>query len=335
MSSPTLSDIQAKVRQLTASQTSNQLSDTEINAFINSFYQNDLPAEFRSLKLRDTYTFNTERGIGVYAFDSVNFTTLEAPARIAKRNVYFTNDLSTFNGYNVWYNQQYIEQMATGDGTTGPYAYTTTNNPVLRSSNNDPTLLSYPSGRVQNILITAYDSADTYNVTDDGNGNLIGDATAGTIDYSTGAVTGLVFSANIPSGNPINIEYFPVTYNQPTSILFYQNQLTLFPIPDQGYTVEIEAYRTPTQVLLNTPANAGVPELNEWWELIAAGASKKFYENRLDDDGIAFMDKMLQEKYAIAEARTYAELGSQQVQTIYSGQLNGLGGQSFGGYFGV
>lgn len=335
MANPTLADIEAKVRLLTASQNQNQLTSAEIRFLIASFYENDLPAEFRSLKLLDIYTFDTQRGIGVYAFDSVNYTTLQAPARCAKRNVFFTDDISNFNGYNVYYSQQFIQSLGTASGA-GAYNFTTQNSPILRSVNNDPVQLSYAAGRVQNILITTYNTTLTLNVTDDGNGNLVGDCLAGgTINYDTGVISNLTFSQAPTAGVEISIEYFPIQYRQPTSVLFFQNQLSLFPIPDRGYTIEIQAYRTPTQVLLNTPADLGIPELKEWWELIAVGAAKKFYENRLDTDGIAMMDKMLFEKYGIAEARTYGQLGSDRAQTIYTDQLYRGSNYNPGGYFGV
>jgi len=45
------------------------------------------------------------------------------------------------------------------------------------------------------------------------------------------------------------------------------------------------------------------------------------------------MDKALNERYALNESRTYAQLGKQSAQTIYSGQTNGIGGpySSWGG----
>lgn len=333
MANPTLADIFEKIRELTASQTENQLSTPKMRFLVASFYENDLPAEFRSLKLLDIYTFNTVRGVSTYPFDSVNYTTLQAPAKIAKRNVLFTDDISTYQGYATYYSQQFIEQIATANGA-GPYSYTTQNQPLLRSVNNDPSVLTYPAGRVQNILITGFNTSQTFNVTDDGNGVLIGDCLAGgTINYDTGAIANLTFTGSPTAGSAINIQYFPINYRQPLNILFYQNQLTLFPVPDQGYTVEIQAYRTPTQVLLNTPADQGIPELKEWWELIAVGGAKKFYENKIDSDGIQLMNALLTEKYSIAEARTYAQIGSDRVKTIYTDQLNGLGYQGFTGYY--
>ena len=181
--------------------------------------------------------------------------------------------------------------------------------------------INYPASRVQNILITSnVANGNTLNVTDDGNGNLIGDCFSGTINYGTGQITNLVFTESVPGGNQIQIQYNPVTPSIPLSILFFQNQFTLRPVPDQGYTVELIAYRQPTQALMAAPALTGTPELSEWWECIAIGAAKKIFEDRLDSDGINFADKMLKERYAIVYTRTYAQMGKQRINTIFADQ---------------
>lgn len=199
------------------------------------------------------------------------------------------------------------------------------------------TAINYPASRVQNILITAnVSNGNTLNVTDDGNGNLIGDALSGTIDYDTGQITNLVFTQNVPSGNEIQIQYNPTQLTIPLSILFFQNQFTLRPVPDRGYTIELIAHRAPTQALMAAGANTGTPELGEWWECIAIGAAKKIFEDRLDTDGMQLMDKMLAERYQIVYTRTYAQLGKQRISTIFADQLSNNYGQGagFGGGFG-
>jgi hypothetical protein len=194
---------------------------------------------------------------------------------------------------------------------------------------------------VQNLLITANVTyGTTLIVTDDGAGNLIGDCAAGgTINYFTGQVSGLIFTQAIPSGNAITIEYNPTNPQGlaiPQAICFFQNQFTLRPIPDKGYTVELVAYRLPSQVLLGTdnPSSinyTGTPEQLEWWETLAFGASKKVYEDRLDPDGVALMDKSLFERYELNMTRTYAQLGKQNMQTIFRDQLTqNFGGTGFG-----
>lgn len=354
MSIATLADIIVKVRKLTGSGSSLQLSDAQIIDYINSFYLYDLPAEFRSLKLKDKYTFNTQRGIDVYPFDSEHYTTVEMPCYCAKREIKLFTDPWSFYGVNFnWQNQENLTQ---GDGTVGPpYTGTVQATPIIRSVWNNP-MVSSPltpttaylptptmptfnqaiPGRVQNILITANSSLGvTQNVTDDGAGNLIGNGT-GTINYDTGAVS-VTFTNAVPSGENITIQYNPTQMSIPLSIMFFQNQFTLRPVPDKGYTIELVAYRQPSQALLgttdpNNPVTTGVAELNEWWELLAAGAAKKIYEDRVDPDGIALMDVMLRKRYDVAEVRTYAQLGKQRVNTIYADQLTGNYGASGWGF---
>ncbi len=361
MAIATLDAIIKKVRKLTGSGTNYQLTDAQIIDYINSFYLYDFPAQFRSMKLKDKYTFNTQRGIDTYPFDYLHWSTVEMPCYCAKREIKLFQDPWSF--YGVWFNWQQFVNFAQGDGTDGtggsydasslPYT------PLIRSANNNPrvqttltqtsnflqnpTIPSFPQaniGRVQNILITANVSyGSTLNVTDDGAGNLIGDCVSGTIDYETGQIANLVFTAAIPSGNTIQIQYNPTQPSIPLAILFYQNQFTLRPVPNTGYTIELVAYRLPSQILLGTtnpdsPNYGGVPEIQEWWETIAAGAAKKVFEDRLDSDGIALMDKMLFEHYALNEVRTYAQLGKQSIATIYKDQLNmnyGSGGYGSGG----
>jgi hypothetical protein len=356
----TLESIILKARKLSGSGTSLQLTNAQIIDYINSFYLYDLPAEMRCLKLKDKYTFNTIRGIDCYPFDSEHYTTVEMPCYCAKREIKLFQDPWSFYGVN--FNWQYQVNFATGDATigVGPYTGTLSAVPIIRSVNNspmvktpqNPTTPYYPTpaqpnfsqsmipSRVQNILITANTAlGSTQNVTDDGNGNLIGDG-IGTIDYTSGAIS-ITFNTVVPAGEPIQIQYNPMVNQMaiPQSILYFQNQFTLRPVPDKGYTVELIAYRQPSQALLGTtdpdaPDLTGVPELTEWWELLAVGAAKKIYEDRLDTDGMAIMDKMLMERYEVAETRTWAQLGKQSMATLFRDQLThnyGSGGWGFGG----
>lgn len=270
-------------------------------------------------------------------------------------NFFLNEDTSTFGVY-----------VSGGDWYSSPYNGFTTAFPLVASVNNDPgpqanRNLYFPQGRVQNILITANviganGLGMTQNVTDDGQGNLIqiletsnnsnqeygwtyyrryasstpdtpGNAT---INYQTGEIVGLAFTNAIPEGTPIQIQYNPKQFSIPLAILFYQNQFTLAPVPDAGYTIEMTCYRQPVQALLSADM-AGNPELSEWWEILAVGAAKKIFEERLDADGVMFIDKMLKERYDIIETRTYAQIGQESIQTIYSDQLKynyGLGGIS-------
>ena len=344
----TLADIIKKIRRLTGSGSNKQLTDNAIADYINSFYLYDFPAQFRSLHLKQVYTFNTIQNIDTYPFDYEHFSEVENPAWVDKKQVPLVQQPWQF--WNAYYNWQYVDTFANSDGTTGPFTGTCQSVPIIRSYNNNPMVESktlgtgtfstgsYPPSysdqhpsRAQNILITANTSSGTLNVTDDGQGNLIGGGT-GTIDYQTGDIS-VTFNSAIPDGNNIEIKYNPALPNVPQAILFWQNNLILRPVPDKGYTVQITAYKQPSQVLLgtqdtssaNTLVGDGVPELLEWWETLAAGAAKKIFEDRQDEDGINMMDKMLAERYSLNETRTYSQLMTQRVPTIFAGQLDGYG----------
>lgn len=235
-----------------------------------------------------------------------------------------------------------------GTWVTNAFLGTLQNTPIQRSVNNNPmvdttlsSVLEFPDGyppsftspnasRIQNILITVnIGLGQTINVTDDGDGNLIGDVLSGnpnSIDYSTGEIN-VAFSQPVPSGEEIKVWYRPLVLNRPLAILFFQNQFVLRPVPDRGYTVQMVGYRLPSDLLLGTsspttPDVTGRPEELEWWETLAIGAAKKVYEDRLDMDGVSMMDKMLDEHYQLNYSRTYANLGKQRMATIYEAQLS-------------
>jgi len=335
----TLQDIIEKIREVSASGNSLQVTDEKIVKYINSYYLYDIPDDLRILKLKDVYTFNTIQGVDTYPFDFDHWSTVEAPAWCAKRQINLYENPAEFYSWN--FNEQVVETFSTGDGTAGPYSGTTQSFPLLASINNNPAQDSqttntgiFPTGypptfndpnisRIQNILITANTATSSLHVTDDGAGNLIGDCLAGgTINYQTGAIAALTFTSAIPSGNDINIQYRPVTLGRPNTILFFQQQFVLRPVPDQAYTMEITAYREPSQALLGTTSNtvpnlSGRPEYFDWWELLAFGAAKKLYIDRLDTDGVQLMDAFIQEKISEARTRTYGQLGKRQISTIY------------------
>jgi len=349
MAISTLEAIIKKIRKLTVS--SDQITDDEIIDYINSFYLYDFPAEFRSLDLKDVYTFNTIKGVDTYPFDRDHWINVQDPAYVSKRIVRLFQDPQSFYFYN-FNSSNHWQQNDVLTTSTGVDTFTGTlgSAPILRSINNNPIVSTqtsntavFPAGfpatypnsninRIQNFLITAnVSNGTTLNVTDDGAGNLIGDIGVGvnTVNYNTGAID-VTFSQVVPSGEDVRVLYNPVQLNIPLSILFFQDQLVLRPVPDQGYICEIVGYRTPSQALLGTDTTtnySGRPEMKEWWETIAVGASKKIYEDRIDMEGVAMMDKMLVERYNLNYRRTSAQLGKQRIQTLYNSESDSFNSQ--------
>jgi hypothetical protein len=318
MTVATLQDIIDKVRKLTGSANPLVLTDDQIKDYINSFYLYDLPAEFRSLQLKDVYTFTTERGVATYPWDSETHLSIEPPVYLNKREIALFFNEREFYGFVP--GDMYTQTIDQGDGTTGPYTATLQNTPIVPSVNNNPATAGYPASRVLNFFIGANSSfgssQSVSDISSGATGTLTGDGT-GSINYSTGALS-VTFTSAVPSGEDINVNYLSQKITRPIAILFMQNQLTLSPPPDQPYVVEITVYRQPTDVLLQSSANS--PELKEWWELIAAGAAKKVFEDRADDDGVAQMMRMMDARYAVATTRTYVQIGNERIPTIFSSQ---------------
>ena len=113
-----LQSIITKVRKLSSSSNSLQITDNDIIDYINSFYLYDFPAEFRSLDLKDMYTFNTIRGVDTYPFDRDHWINIQPPCYIAKREVrLFTDPLQfyyfNFNSSSHWQREQIITNQLT------------------------------------------------------------------------------------------------------------------------------------------------------------------------------------------------------------------------------
>jgi hypothetical protein len=122
---PTLANAVTKTRKLTGSSNSFQVTDEYIVQQMHSFYSYDLPAKFRSLKLKDLYTFTTNVGQDVYPFNSELYITVNQPCYCSKREMRLFTD--PWNFYGVNYNWQQFTTFATGDGTTGSQTSSITN----------------------------------------------------------------------------------------------------------------------------------------------------------------------------------------------------------------
>ena len=76
------------------------------------------------------------------------------------------------------------------------------------------------------------------------------------INYFSGAFT-VTFQFPPKAGVAINSQTVPSVVARPLSMLYYNNQFTLRPVPDQPYQINFEVYKRPT-VLLDSEQ---VPEL--------------------------------------------------------------------------
>jgi len=296
-----LAAIRLKVRRLTAKPSANQLTNVELDDYINTFYQYDLPEHLRLLSLKELFTFTTAPNIDIYAFTQNLNLTVEGPVLVGgfKAQLY----LSRAAFFNDYPEIQVIQTLATGTGITGPYSGTITAAPIKRS-------------RV--LLSTADNTGASLTALDNGTGSFTGDVVAGsTIDYITGAIANLTWNGVIAAGTVIRAQSINYAAARPFAFLFYNDSFQAYPVPDQAYRVEMDTYVTPT-AFANTTDN---PQLIEWWQLISYGAAMKVFADELDLESIAKIQPLFDEQKRLVERRTIKQISIKRSQTIYTDNL--------------
>ena len=118
----------------------------------------------------------------------------------------------------------------------------------------------------------------------------------------------------IPKGANIYASVVPYQSSRPTDVIFYNQQITFRPVPQQVYQVEFQVSQQPTDLIADNDA----PELDEWYLFICAGAAKLIYTDFPDPEGMAYLMPIWQEQLQIAQRRTLKQLGTQRAATIFS-----------------
>lgn len=294
---PTIADIRVLTRRLTKSLSPTQVTDAEIDTFIDSYVLYEFPESIRTFNLRKQFTFYTNPYVSAYTtgssaeladFKNINLT-VHPPFYIGgKRASYFQ---STDLFYGMYPDSVFQETITTGDGVTVNFVGTLANKPLV------PGKVLFSSIRFDNTGLKLYDN---------GSGILSGDG-LGTIDYVTGAYT-LNFDFAPGVGKSLIAQISPYTPALPTAILFFQDTFYLRPIPDQVYAVSFEVNQRPSQI----------PELDEWWELIAYGASRKLLLSRGLTDELAKIEPEFNRLTLLAERRTIAQNDTQRTATLFT-----------------
>lgn len=352
----TLSDIRTKVRKITARPSSAQISDQEIDKYINTFYVFDMPEHLKLISLRYNYEFTTTANIAVYDFPTGTYLTEMPPVYIAGYQSYMTQSRENFFRINP--NLNLLQKTVyTGNGTVGPYTgQFLTNTPLMPGFKpNPPGAYSTWSASNDipakflnwNVLVSAKGTPNatsgispSISLVDDGQGNLFAptdtsiDPTLarGTVNYITGAISinALGFTSAIPTGNAINVQYIPYVASRPMSVVFYQDQVIIYPVPDQAYTISFEAYKYPT-AFLGTAPTTETAQLLEWWQMLAYGASDKIFTDNGDFENMQKFRPLLKEQMDLCMRRTIVQQTSERSSTIYTEQ-SGVGQYPWGSY---
>ncbi len=124
----------------------------------------------------------------------------------------------------------------------------------------------------------------------------------GTVNYVTTQMT-VNFPVAPASGSMVNVWAATYQVGRPYNLLFWNNELTIRPVPDNVYLCEVEAFQTPVQFMQVTDN----PTLNQWSQYIAFGAACEILRDRQDMEGVANLQEGFKRQEALVLERQAVE----------------------------
>jgi hypothetical protein len=145
-------------------------------------------------------------------------------------------------------------------------------------------------------------------------------------------VTG-VFNINFPvapaAGTIITLWVSQYQTGRPYSLLFWNNEFTIRPVPKLIHKVEIETYLTPVQFMSTTDS----PILNQFVQYLAYGAACEILRQRQDMQGLAnLMEGFKRQEALVLERQGTEEINSRNQTIFASSQGNGNAQNQWGNY---
>ncbi len=335
MAVATLTAIREKVRKLTRSPSVNQLTDATLDEYVNTFVSYDFPETLRLFTLKKTFTFYTTPFVDVYESNSItspflsplenfknNKINISPPIYISGREAFFSQSREEF--FNQYPQNSSIIKVGTGNGVTTVFTGTLSSIPVQRNnvvfssinaSNNGVVLADVPLNSSSGNMVIPNNTAP------------LSLDPANNINYITGVFT-ITFLSAPAAGEPVNAQIFPFAPSRPTAMLYYENKFTFRPIPDGVYKITMDAFVQPTELLSSDSASE--PDLQQWWQYIAYGASKKVLEDRMDLESVQLIMPEFERQQKMVLRRTIVQQTNERTATIYTDTANAGSGVNFG-----
>ncbi len=320
MALSSLQQIREKVRKLTRSPSTSQLTDFELDQYINTWIQFDMPSELRLFSLRSVLTFYTQPFIDTYEtnttdplsplFDFQNkYIAVHPPVFMLGVQAFFTQYRDVF--YANWPQTNTIAKTGlVGNGTIGVFTGIITAHPMLQNN----VIFTVPNSfSGENMVVVDFPINNTVgnlavpNEPDPVTNSL------GSINYVTGAYS-VSFPGATLTAAPIWIENIAYQPSRPIAMLYYDNKFTIRPVPDNSYAISIEVDVMPTELL----AQNEMPKIHQWWQLIAYGASIKLFQDRFDNESANAIMPEYDRQLRFALRTTITQLANQRTTTIFT-----------------
>lgn len=334
MADSTLQAIRTKIRRLTRSPSASQITDAQIDEYVNTFILYDFPENLRLFSFRTVLTFYTQPNVDVYQtnttdpndplFDFKNkYVAIHPPVFLAGIQGFFTQWRDVFYGY--WPQTNTIaDTQLRGDGVTTAFNGTVVAKPMLQNNVN----FNAVDATGESMVLTDNPVSNTIGALGLPNAPQTLPSPFGQINYVTGA-----FSVNFPNppANAATIYVENIAYQpgKPLAILYYDDKFTIRPVPDKTYAIQIEADIRPTE-LLNA---AQEPQKEQFWQYIAYGAAIKIFQDRMDMDSVQMVMPEFNKQERLVLRTSLAQQANDRTVTIYTqGKNYGFGWFGPGGW---
>ncbi len=334
MANSTLQAIRTKVRRLTRSPSLSQLSNNDLDEYINTFILYDFPEHLRLFSLRTVLTFYTQPGVDVYDTNTTDpqnalynfknkYIAVHPPVFMAGIQSFYTQWRDVFYGYYPQTNSIADTQLR-GDGTPGPFSGTLLGFPVLQNN----VVINCLDANGTAMILVDYPSDNILGALGPVNTPQVLPSPYGQVNYITGAFT-VIFPSNTQVQAPIFSETIPYQPGKPLAMLYYDNKFTIRPVPDKSYVINIEADVRPTELI----QSSDIPELEQWWQYIAYGAALKLFQDRSDyDSAQQIMPEFKQQERLVLRTSITQQVNERTVTIYTQGKQYGWGWFGAGGW---
>lgn len=140
----------------------------------------------------------------------------------------------------------------------------------------------------------------------------------GTVNYVTTSIT-VNFPVAPAAGTMINVWASTYQVGRPYNLLFWNNELTIRPVPDNVYLCEVEAYQTPAQFM----SVSDNPVLNQWANYLAYGTACEILRERQDMEGVENLMEGFKRQEALVLERQAVEEINQPNITMFNSTTQG------------
>lgn len=148
----------------------------------------------------------------------------------------------------------------------------------------------------------------------------------GTVNYVTTQIN-LLIPVPLQAGSQLNIWAATYQVGRPYNVLFWNNELTIRPVPDNVYLCEIEVFQTPSQ-FMNTQQN---PILDQWSQYIAFGVSAEILRDRQDMEGVEnLMEGFKRQEALVLERQSVEEITIPNITLFNSTNYGNCSGGGWG-----